>query len=181
VLKRTALIAGCSLAVAAVPALAAKPTHPSHPAHPSHPVKPTKPSHPAKPGHPAHPTHPSHPSHGKKGQSGTCTPGNRGYRASGTLVSATLTPSTKKGHYDGTISLDIKRANHKSSTGTQTFTLTNSRVHFGKGVDSSAPAAGDNVVVHGKITALRHGCSATGFTPAVTVRSVRISAPKRHP
>jgi hypothetical protein len=96
-------------------------------------------------------------------------------------VSATLTPSGKKGHYDGTISVDVTRANHKSTTGTQTYTLNSARVHFGKGVDASAPAAGDNVVVHGKVTALRRGCSATGFTPTVTVRSIRISAPKRHP
>jgi hypothetical protein len=151
----------------AVPAWAAKPTD--------------KAPHPA---HPAHPAHPSHPSQSQKGQKaakgGSCKVQNRGYRASGTLASATLTPAAKKHHYDGSLTADVTRSNHRSTMGSQTFTLMNARVFFGKGVSSTAPAAGDHVVVHGKITALPHGCDTTGFTPAVTVRSARITAPKSH-
>lgn len=166
-LKRLALFVAMSAMLVAVPAWAAKPTD--------------KPAHPAHPTHPAHPAHPAHPSKGPKGQHGKkCDVKNHGYRASGSLVSATLTPATKKHHFDGTLTVDVTRANHKATLGSQTFTLTNARVFFGKGVSSTAPAAGDHVVVHGKITALPHGCSTTGFTPAVTVKSARISMPKSH-
>jgi hypothetical protein len=101
-----------------------------------------------------------------------------GYNAAGTLMSATLTPAATKGHFDGTISVDVLRANHKAPTGTQTFTLTDARVRFGKGVSSTAPAAGSRVRLHGKITVLPHRCSSTGFTPTITVRNVSIKQGK---
>ena len=158
--RLVALLAASALVVIVVPAWAAKPTHPTHPPHPAHP---------------------SHPAHGKgqsraKGHSkskGSCKMLTEGYRASGTLTSAALTPGTKKNHFDGTVVADITRANHKAPTGSQTFTLTDARVRFGKGVSSTAPAAGDRVNVHGKITVPRHGC--TSSTPVITVRNVRIS------
>jgi hypothetical protein len=93
-------------------------------------------------------------------------------------MSATLTPATKKGHYDGTITVDVTRANHKAMTGTQTFTLTDARVGFGKGVSSTAPAAGSRVRVHGKITVLPHGCSSMGFMATITIRNLEIKQAK---
>jgi hypothetical protein len=147
----------------AVPALAAKPTHPTHP---------------------VHPTHPAHPSSGTAGGNGgskshkSCDPINKGYNASGTFASGSLTAGTTAGRYDGTLTVTVSRVNHKSASGDQTYTLSNARVHFEQGVTSTTLAAGDRVKVSGKITALRHGCDTTGFTPTVTVHSVTIKAPK---
>jgi hypothetical protein len=149
--------ASASALVAVVPAWAAKPAHPVHPTHPSHP------------------SHPSSGSHSK----GSCKTLSQGYRASGTLVNATLTPGTKEDHFDGSVSVDVTRANHKAPKGGQTFMLNDVRVRFGKGVTSTTTTAGDQVTLHGKMTAQKHGCSSSGFTPAITVRNVRISAPKQ--
>jgi hypothetical protein len=112
------------------------------------------------------------------GNGHSCAARNEGYNASGTLMSATLTPATKKGHNDGTITVDVTRANHEAMTGTQTFTLTDARVRFGKGVSSTAPAAGSRVRVHGEVTVLPHGCSSTGFTATVTIRNLEIKQAK---
>ena len=128
-----------------------------------------------KPAHPAHPTHPATPGMGKPH---SCTPRNEGYNAWGTLVSATLTPGTKKGHYDGTITADVTRANHHAPTGPQTYTLTDARVQFGKGVSSTAPAPGSRVRLQGRITVLPHGCPSSGFTATTTVRHVVIKQAK---
>jgi hypothetical protein len=151
-MKRFSLLLGVMAFAIVVPAQAKAPPHPSHPAHP------------------AHPSHPAPGSSGKR-----CTALNRGLNASGTLTSATLTPAAKKGHFDGTITVDVTRANHKAATGTQTDTLTDARVRFGKGVSSTAPAAGSNVRLHGKITALPNGCPTTGFTPTITINRVAIT------
>lgn len=125
---------------------------------------------------PAQAKKPPHPSNGSPGmgKGHNCTARNEGYNASGTLMSATLTPATKKDHFDGTLTVDVTRANHTATTGTQTFTLTNARVRFGKGVSSTAPTAGSSVRVHGKISVLPHGCSSTGSTATVTIRSLDI-------
>jgi hypothetical protein len=101
-----------------------------------------------------------------------------GYYGRGTLVSGTLTPGAKKDHYDGTLTVDVSRANHKAPKGSQTFTLMDARVRFGKGVTSTTLTAGDRVVLHGKITVLPRKCDSTGFTSVITVRNVRIRAPK---
>jgi hypothetical protein len=161
-MKRFALLLAVMAFAIVVPAQAKNPAHPSHPAHP------------------AHPSHPSHPSQGStgKGQAPSCTARNEGYNASGTLMSAALTPAAKKGHYDGTITVDVTRANHKAPTGTQTFTLKDARVRFGKGVSSTAPAAGSRVRLHGKMTVLPHGCASTGLTPTITIRKVEIKQAK---
>jgi hypothetical protein len=156
-----ALLAASVLVVIVVPAWAAKPTHPTHPSHPAHP---------------AHPVNGKAKGHGKtkgaKGK-GACKTLTVGYRASGTLTSATLTPGTKKDRFDGTLVAEITRANHKAVKGSQTFMLTDTRVRFGTGVSSTAPAAGDHVTIHGKITQTKHGC--TSSAPTITVRNVRIS------
>jgi hypothetical protein len=111
-----------------------------------------------------------------------------GYNARGTFVSSTLTQTkgqdtAKKGddRYSGTVTVNVTRANHKALKGEQTFTLTNGRVFFADADHNKVadvPEAGDRVVLHGKITKLRHGCDATGFTPEITVRHVHFKAPK---
>jgi hypothetical protein len=151
-MKRFALLLAVMACAVAVPAQAKKPPHPSHPAHPEHPSQGSQGS----------------------GNDHTCTARNEGYNTSGTLTSATLTPAAKKGHYDGTIIVDVTRANHKAPTGMQTFTLTDARVRFGKGVSPTTPAAGSRVRLHGTITVLPHGCSSTGFTATITIRKVEV-------
>jgi hypothetical protein len=126
----------------------------------------------------AHPAHPSHPAQATSGKGHSCAPRKEGYNATGTLVAAALTPSTKKDHYDGMLTVDVTRANHKAPKGSQTFTLSDARVRFGKGVDKTAPAPGSRVHLHGKITVLPHGCSTTGFTPTITIRNVEIKKAK---
>lgn len=111
------------------------------------------------------------------GMAHSCTARMEGYGAYGTLVSATLSPAAKKDHYDGSITVDVSRANHAAPTGAQTFTLTDARVRFGKDVSTTAPVPGSRMHLHGKITVLPHGCSTTGFTPTVTIRHVEIKKP----
>jgi hypothetical protein len=124
---------------------------------------------------PPHPSHPSHPA------SGRCTtPHKEGFYARGILVSGTLTPGTQAKHFDGTLTVDVKRANHKAPTGSQTYTLDGARVHFGQGVTADTLAAGDRVVLHGKITALPKHCGSASFTPSITVKDVSIKAPAAH-
>ena len=137
------------------------------------------PANAAKPKHPAHPSSPAHPNGGGSGAKRACTPLHEGYFGKGVLVSGTLSPATKKDRFDGSLTVEIKRANHRTATGPQAFTATNARVRFGKGVSKTALTAGDWVVLHGKVTVLPHGCSTTGFTPTITVRNVRIAA-KNH-
>ncbi len=124
------------------------------------------------------PPHPSHPTHPAKSNPKSCTALNRGYNASGTLVSSSLTAGTGHNRFNGTIELTVTRANHRAATGDQTFTLTNARVRFHHGVDATAPAVGSRVRLHGKITELPKGCSTTGFTSTITVRNVDIRAAK---
>ena len=116
-----------------------------------------------------------------------CEPHAIGFNASGTLTSQTLqqtagaaTAARGDDRYSGTITVLVKRANHRAPTGTQTYTVDNGRVRF---VDANhdgtadTPAAGDRVKLHGRITRLPHGC-ATTFTATVTVRSVQFKAAK---
>jgi hypothetical protein len=123
----------------------------------------------------AKPPHPTKPPKAK-----ACTPHDVGYNARGTLVSQTLTQTAgadtaKRGddRYSGTLTVDVKKANHRAPQGEQTYTVDNARVHF-----SGTPKAGDRVKVHGKITKLRKKCDATGSTPTVTVRKVDFKAAK---
>ncbi len=134
----------------------------------------------AKPPHPAHPVHPVHPAHGhgSKANGKACYVHKRGYNAAGTLVSSALTPGTGHDRYNGTIVVDVTRANHRAPTGAQTFTLTDARVVFHHGVDSTAPGAGSHVGLHGTITELPKRCSTTGFTPAITVRHADLRVAK---
>ena len=110
-----------------------------------------------------------------------CTPRNHGYEATGTLVSSALTKNAD-GRYDGTITVNVTKANHKAPTGSQSYTLDNAKVKFHHGVDPLVPAVGSRVKIHGKITRLNKKCPTTGFTPTVTVKKVDINAvPKPKP
>jgi hypothetical protein len=107
-----------------------------------------------------------------------CKPRAIGFHASGKLVSQALTQtagadtSTKRDdRYSGTVTVDVKRANHLAPTRTQTYTLDNDRVHFGHG---AAPKAGDRVKLYGKLTRARHGC-AEPASPSVDLRRVRFT------
>ncbi len=128
---------------------------------------------------PSPPPHKPKPHHNPKGPH-KCQPHSVGYNASGTLVSVALTPAGK-GRYDGTIEVNVTRANHRAPTGAQTYTLTSARVKFHHGVDPTAPAPGSRVKLHGKITQLSKHCSQQGFTPTVTVKKVDIHQPPKHP
>lgn len=128
---------------------------------------------------PAPPPHKPKPPHGPKGPHNPkaphkCQPYSVGYNATGTLVSAALTPAAGKGRYDGTIEVTVAKANHHAPTGTQTYTLVSARVRFHHGVDPAAPAPGSRVKLHGKITQLSRHCSQDGFTPVITVKKVDI-------
>lgn len=107
-----------------------------------------------------------------------CATHKSGYNATGTLVSESLT-ADGNGRYSGTIEVNVAKANHHAPTGDQTFTLTGAKVKFHHGVDSTAPASGSRVKLHGKITQLSNKhCSSSGFTPTVTVSKVDISQAK---
>lgn len=123
-----------------------------------------------KPSHPPHPPKPA-----------KCKVRNVGYEARGTLVSQNLTqtqgagtPTKSDDRWSGTIEVNVTRASHKAPTGDQTFTVTNIRVRWSK----TTPAAGDRVVLHGKITALGKKCDQTGFTPTITIKRVEFKNKK---
>jgi hypothetical protein len=122
----------------------------------------------------AHPPKPHH-----NAASHHCTPRTIGFHASGTLVSQALTQtagadtSTKRDdRYSGTLTVEVKRANHRAPKGAQTYTLDNDRVHYSQG---AAPKAGDRVKLYGKLTRARKGC-AEPAAPVVDLRRVRFKA-----
>jgi len=154
--RLVALVAVGVLTVA-VPALAAKPPHPTHPAHPAHPSKPA----------PSTSTAPS--------TSHKCTSHSVAFVAFGTVGTWGATENAD-GTWSGTISVQVKHANHHaaSAEGTAaTFTLTNSKVHMSHGV-TNPPATGSRVQVMGKITTLAKKCSQTGFTPTITIKRANV-------
>jgi hypothetical protein len=106
-----------------------------------------------------------------------CVPHQEGYNASGTLVLATLT-SLGNGRYDGTLEVNVTKANHHGSTGAQKYTLTKARVKFHHGVSPTAPEPGSRVKLHGKITELPKGCPTGTFTSTITIKKVDIKKAK---
>jgi len=145
-MRQILISASIAAALAITPALAAKPDHP------------TKPPHPAK-----------------------CKINTVGYNAKGTLVTNGLTQSkgadtpTDKSddRYSGDLTVNVTRANHKGLKGEQTLTLTDAKVSFydaaNDGTDD-APAAGDTVRLHGKVTKYKKKCP--GPDTVVTVKRV---------
>jgi hypothetical protein len=131
----------------------------------------------------AKPAHPEHP-----GTSHKCTPHAVGYKASGKLASESLTqtqgagtPKRSDDRYSGTVTVDVKRANHHGATGSQTYTLDNDRATFyDANHDGTAdqPKAGDRVKVKGTITTLAKKCDQSGFTPTINVRKVEFKPAK---
>lgn len=106
-----------------------------------------------------------------------------GYNGSGALTSYGLTQSKGVGtpqkgddRYSGTIGVDVTKANHKSTKGPQTFTVTDIKVKFGPGV-TQPPANGSTVKLHGKITKINKKCDQTG-AGVVTLRQVEIKVAK---
>ncbi len=102
-----------------------------------------------------------------------CRPVSIGFHASAMLVSQALTQTAGAGtstreddRYSGTLTVDVKRANHRAPTGTQTYTLDNDRVHYDHG---AVPKAGDRVKLYGKLTRARKGCA----EPAATTTDLR--------
>ena len=104
-----------------------------------------------------------------------------GYNASGLLTSYGLTQSqgagtpadTSDDRYSGTIGVDVKKANHKSAKGPQTFTVTDIKVKFHEGV-AQPPAVGSWVGLHGKITKRNKKCTDQSGTGVVTLRKIDI-------
>jgi phage baseplate assembly protein gpV len=128
------------------------------------------------------------PAEAKPAKSHKCTPHAVAYAASGTLESQALTQSkgadtTKRSddRYSGSLTVDVKRANHHGATGSQTYTVQDARVRFydaDHDGTADAPKAGDRVKVKGRITQLGKKCDASGFTPTVTVRKVELKPAK---
>jgi hypothetical protein len=104
----------------------------------------------------------------------SCKVHNLGYNAHGTITASSLTPTTTAGHFSGTITVTLKKANHHDMT--TMFTLTDARVIFHHGVDATS-LVGTRVGLHGKITAMPAHCSTTGFTPTITIKKVDIRTP----
>jgi hypothetical protein len=143
----------CAVALAAVLAVPAQ-------------GKPPKP-HPSKP-HPA--------------KSHKCAPHKVAYKASGTLVSESLTqtagantPKRSDDRYSGTLTVDVTKVNHHAAKGERTYTLDNARARFYDADHNGTPdqpKTGDRVKLIGKITGLAKKCDATGFTATMTIRKV---------
>jgi hypothetical protein len=125
----------------------------------------------------------------QQAKSHKCSPHSAGLRASGTLVTASLsqtagsgTPKRNDDRYSGTVKVDISKANHHGALGEQTYTLTDARVKFSDRDHNHVaddPQPGDRVKVRGKITLLPKKCDATGFTSTVTVAKVSFKPPKQ--
>jgi hypothetical protein len=151
--RRFALVVAVGVLSVAVPAAAKMPAHPAHPSHPAQPSTPSR----------------SH----------KCAPHSEAYTASGRLVSWGAT-QTANGHFSGTITVHVTRANHHAAgaKGTDvTYTLTGAKVTFGEG--ANPPTAGARTKVIGKTTVLAKTCDQTGFTPTITVRKVDVKSAKQ--
>ena len=128
-----------------------------------------------------------HKQHKAAKQHNKCQPRAVGYKARGTLLSLSLTQTAGGGtpelgddRYNGSVMVNITKANHQAPTGVQPpFSLVNAKVKFADanhdGV-ADVPQAGDRVKLHGKITKLKRKCDQTGFTPEITVRRVGFKA-----
>jgi hypothetical protein len=126
---------------------------------------------------------PDHPAKSQK-----CRPHNAGYKASGTLVTATITqtagsatPERRDDRYSGSVTVNVSKANHRAPTGEQTYAFDAVRVKFydrDHNHVSDEPQAGDRVKVKGKITLLPKKCDASAFTPTITVRKIEFKPPK---
>jgi hypothetical protein len=126
-----------------------------------------------------------HKQHKAAKQHNRCQPHAVGYNARGTFVlegsslnqtAGVGTPEHGDDRYDGTVKVNVTKANHKAPLGEQTFTLDDAKVKFADADNNGVaeePKTGDRVKLHGKVTKLNRHCDQTGFTPEVTVRHVQ--------
>ncbi|HEY7891180.1 MAG TPA: hypothetical protein VIC05_03125 [Solirubrobacteraceae bacterium] len=126
--------------------------------------------------------HPSPPAKPHK-----CTPHAVAYRVSGALVSSDLTTSGRH-MANGTITVMVSGANKAAKNAgatkgsTQTYTLTNTTVHYAHVVAQPNPAAGTRTVVKGTITVVEKKCQGASGAGQVTIKRVDFTpAPKRKP
>ena len=116
-----------------------------------------------------------------------CMPHVVGFEAVGKYVSGSLTQSAGAGtakksddRWSGTITVDVKKANHGAPKGTQTYTVTNARVRIHP-AKYTAPAAGDRVKVSGKLTKVSgKNCTNPGVTSQVARKIDVKAAAKNH-
>jgi hypothetical protein len=119
-------------------------------------------------------TSPSHP-----GTPKNCGVHKVAYRAGGKVVNWGLSKNSD-GTYSGTLEVKVSTTNHHAKAdkhGDVTYTVSNAHVTIAK--HAGAPGAGDRVTVKGTITQLPRGCSTTGFTPAVNVTRISVTAPAK--
>ena len=119
-------------------------------------------------------------------QSHRCRPHNVAYVAKGSLVSQSLTKNAD-GTYSGDLTVNVTRTNHHVAADRShpvTYSLDHARVTFGLadanndgGAGLDDLAAGDQVKVLGKITALAKRCDHTGLVTTTTLRKVTFNAP----
>lgn len=121
--------------------------------------------------------HPSKGPHSPPAKPHKCIPHAVAYRASGSLVGATLTATTK-GHASGTVTITVSGANRAArnagaTTGSaQTYTLTGARVSYAHSVTQPVPAAGTHTVVKGTITVVSPKCTDKTGAGQVTIEHV---------
>jgi hypothetical protein len=129
------------------------------------------------------PDQPPHPAKSHK-----CRPHNTGFKASGTLVTATITQTagsttTERAddRYSGSVTVDVTKANHHAPKGAQTYALVTVRLKFydrDHNDVADQPQAGDRVKIKGKITQLPKKCDASGFSPTIKARKVEFKSPR---
>jgi len=108
-----------------------------------------------------------------------CQPHAVSYVVSGTLASGSLTANAD-GTYSGTLTVNVKKANHHAKVAkgtTTTYTLTNASVKT-HGENPAALTANSRVHLAGTITTLAKKCNRTGFTATVTIQKADLKPPK---
>jgi hypothetical protein len=113
-----------------------------------------------------------------------CTTHKVAYTANGTYVSSSpsLTPSSS---WTGTLTIKLKSANHhfakannlivkkKGVKGSDySFTISNAKAKFGKGVKSLATTR-NHITVRGTVTEVSGKC--TSSTPTITINTIAVS------
>ncbi|MBA3299467.1 MAG: hypothetical protein H0U24_05230 [Thermoleophilaceae bacterium] len=114
-----------------------------------------------------------------KGKSKRCAKVRKvGFVVAGTFVRGTAATSGTP----ATVTLKVTRANrHATKSGLVTvgmnFTATSSRIRYVNRTGPGDAQDTDKVKVVGKVTQLKRKCSAEGFVPVATIRSVKVKGP----
>lgn len=80
------------------------------------------------------------------------------------------TPKHDDDRYSGTVTVDVKKANHRAPKCEQTYTLDNDRAKFYDADHNHVagePMPGERVKVKGRITQLPRKCDSSGFTAEI--------------